>query len=283
MREFEPKETEFEITECICSWLDLLGFGQPLIDSEWNLHDKRCHAQLERIKKLDLSFINDYSSAYGTTSLSLNDGIISNYDIGNRQPKGIIVNVIDDLVFEYEKLNGRDVSSGNPGVRGILTFGHRYSYTHVNYTYSALYDKDIGYHPLEFQMNTAFSKAYIMESSGSKGGLKGNHLYIDEALLSFIESFLLSNTNTASQYRIDKQLEVSKDLMHFSIYRNENLLLRLEFDINSIKYNYKGINTTLFKYQRRESRQDQLAHESEYRRSQRIQEMEDREHNESNE
>jgi hypothetical protein len=271
--------TKFEIIECICSWYDLLGFGKPLADSKWNLKDEQCKAQLERITSLDLSYTNKFSSSHGTVNLSMNDGIISTFDI-NRNTAGFknqLVMVLDDLINEFESLNFRDVSEGFPGVRGILTFGHRYNYTHVGSTVAVINNKTIAYHPREFQMNTAFSKAYIMESSGSKAGIAGNNLYIDKYLLDSIENLIIENNDETHKFRIESQLDDSLEKKYFSIYRDSDFLLKLQFDTDIVKYEHHGINTTLYKFHERVSRQDELAHEAEFKRAQRYSQMENEE------
>lgn len=116
-------ESNYEITECICSWYDLLGYGQPLMEADWNLKDKRCEDQLKRVKLLDLTHVNKFSSTHHTTSFTLNDGIVLNFDINSKLKyfKNQLIMVLDDLLMEYEGLNYRDVENGYPGVRGIIT------------------------------------------------------------------------------------------------------------------------------------------------------------------
>jgi hypothetical protein len=258
----------FNIINCICAWYDLLGFGQPLVDSEWNLNDKRCEKQLQRIKSLDLSLVNGYSSTHGSTSFSLNDGIIFNFDIDPDIPnlQERLIMVLDDLILEYQSLNFRDESAGFPGIRGVLTIGHRYNYTHVGSTVRVLDDKTIAYHPKDFQMNTAFSKAYIMESSGSKSKISGNKLYVDKYLLDSIEIIILKGQK---QIRIEKNLSDAEESKFFSIYHNNTLLLELDFDPVSVEYQHKGINTILYKLLKRKSIQDEAAREAAYRQGQR--------------
>ena len=45
------------------------------------------------------------------------------------------------------------------------------------------------YNPKEMQMNTAFSKAYILESGGGKAGLPGNYMYIDKSVIDAIDKY----------------------------------------------------------------------------------------------
>lgn len=272
----EDSNPDFEIIECICSWYDLLGFGQPLMDSAWDLTDMRCKEQLNRVTNLDLTFSNIYSHAHGTTTFSLNDGIISNFDINTTTPFFFerLIMVIDDLVLEFENLNNKDVRAGFPGVRGIISFGHRYNYTHVESTKSLSNNRIVSYHPQVFQMNTAFSKAFIIESSGSKAGVSGNNLYIDIFLLDFLENLILKEKECDKKYRIEKKLNSELENKSFSLFLNEDLLLKLEFDKEIIEYDNKGIKTKLLKFKERISLQDELANEAAFRAGQRYLQME---------
>lgn len=268
-------ENDFEIVECICAWYDLLGFGQPLVDSNWNLNDERCKNQLRRIESMHFGITNFFSATHGTITFNLNDGVISNLDMERTKPgfKARLIMALDDLVLEFESLNTRDSRSGFPGMRGILTFGHRYNYTDTESTVMVANGITIAYHPKVFQMNTAFSKAYIMESSGSKVGISGNHLYIDEFLLDAIESFLLTDNDDSDKFIVEKNLNVDGVDCFYSIQKNDDVFLKLEFD-SVVKYNNKGISTNLYRFIKRISLQDQLANEQEYRRAQRYAQME---------
>lgn len=262
-------DSNFDIIECICSWYDLLGYGQPLINSNWNLNDKACKGQLARVKSLDLSLVNRFSGSHHATSFTLNDGVIYNFDIETNKIgfKDRLVMVLDDFIGEYESLNIRDYRNGFPGVRGVITFGHRYNYTSAESTLSVADDFTSAYHPKVFQMNTAFSKAYIMEASGSSAGVSGNNLYIDKYLLNRIEDLILEDNESPIKYRIEKNLHNSQDDIYISIFRNDEIFLKIELDKSFIKYNYKGIDTILYKYIKKNSLQDEIALENAYNRS----------------
>jgi hypothetical protein len=269
-------ESNYEITECICTWYDLLGYGQPLMEANWNLKDKKCEDQLKRIKSLDLTHVNKFSSTHRTTSFTLNDGIVLNFDINSKLKyfKNQLIMVLDDLLMEFEGLNYSDIRNGYPGVRGIITYGHRYDYTYAESTVSVADGFTSSFHPRVFQMNTAFSKAYLMESSGSKAGISGNHLYVDKYLIDKIEELILEQNEDQLKFRVEKNLNNADEDYYFSIFRNNEMFLKLEFDKNFVEYNQKGIDTKLFKYLRRISLQDQLANEAAFREGQRYLQME---------
>lgn len=70
----------------------------------------------------------------------------------------------DDYVLNYTKTNGADISNAAQQNSNPIVI----------------------YNPKELQMNTAFSKAYMIESLGSKVGVCGNNFFIDESLIKSI-------------------------------------------------------------------------------------------------
>jgi len=55
--------------------------------------------------------------------------------------------------------------------------------------------------PEPLQMNTAFSKAYILDDAGSKAGLQGSSIFVDQSFLDVIEELCTST----SHYRVTKR------------------------------------------------------------------------------
>lgn len=268
------QDSKFEITECICAWYDLLGYGQPFVESNWDLNTEGCRKQLQRIKSIDLTSVNKFAGSYGTVTFTLNDGVIYNHDIDFNKYYFIdkLVTSIDDLINEFEGLNIRDLRIGFPGARGIITFGQRYNYENVGSTVHVATDFTLSYHPIEFQMNTAFSKAYIIESSGSRAGISGNNLYIDNFFLENIEKIILNKNNSANKYSVEK---TSTELDYiFTINRNDEVFLQLIFENKPINYNNKGIITNLFKYKSKDSLLEKVATEQAFLQAQRYLRME---------
>ena len=71
----EPK-----VIDCFCAWCDLLGYGKIFKDAKWDLHDKSCYANFERIKNVKDLLQNPFTSG---RTLLLNDGVIKTFDIEN--------------------------------------------------------------------------------------------------------------------------------------------------------------------------------------------------------
>lgn len=267
------EDSEINIIDCVCCWFDLLGFGKPFMDAKWNLKNDNCKIQLKRIKDLNSGLSGFYALSTGK-SLTLNDGAIFNYDIDKSKEHLIIETIyfIDNLINDFESVNYQDLNSGHPGARGIITYGHRYSYSFANTTTSTAHQDFVSYHPKEFQMNTAFSKAYLMESAGSKSGISGNHLFFDNYLLLTIEQLITEKHGKNSIFKVTR--ERNSNEMSFTVHKEDTRLIKLKFKNKDIDFEKHGIKTTLYEFINKESIQDDMAHEYEYRRAVAISQME---------
>lgn len=234
-----------KIIDCVCCWYDLLGFGKPFIDSEWELNTAECKKNIERIENLNVSFTGSFSLTLGKT-FSLNDGVIKNRDFNYDNKNDVVglLRFIAALVWDFEGINKWDKDNGHPGVRGVVTYGKRFSYESADGCYDVVRGIDVAYHPKEFQMNTAFSKAYIIEESGSKKGIQGPHLFWDkrvfEKLAQYVENSEYSDRLYCKEYDID-------DEHVFEIGDEIGWAFRCFFDKQPIEYDYKGIKTHIFK------------------------------------
>lgn len=97
------------------------------------------------------------------------------------------------------------------------------------------------YYPKEFQMNTAFSKANIIEESGSRHGIKGGFLYFDKYALDAIRKI----ADTTEGHSVTDYYEDEK--YYFTINTVTNPAITLIFDKNVIEYDYKAIKTQIYK------------------------------------
>lgn len=273
------------IKETFCLWCDLLGYGKPFIDAGWNLYDERVLLNIERISRLKDMFqsANNYPIE---KSLIMNDGFIRSMDIISAY-NGTQQNYLywfNQVLNNFLLLNRIDKNTGFPGARAVLTYGHRFEYMSDRITAADVvftspenipkYEKNtIVYSPKEFQMNTAFSKAYIMEDAGSKVGLKGANLYIDidflkkmKEILEFGSAYYLLSDE--DRVRIDDKgwhhYPIKEQLVFFAVDTfeddeftiwqvkqkiddKETVLFKLWMDKQHIDFKQKGINTKLFK------------------------------------
>ena len=278
-------EEKLKVTASLCMWCDLLGYGAPFIKSKWRLNTNDALKNLKRIDKLKFSLSQIYSYPLERILL-LNDGFIRNVDALNITMPQLYLYWLRGILIGYYHINSQDCADGNPGARAILTVGERFSYLSDTVTEgditqatserkSELSKNILVYSPKEFQMNTAFSKAYIMEESGSEAGLYGKYLYIDYDFLIAIENLM---KNKPSHYllidnpEIDHEPEIGEWVEYnineepvkfdfdfvgdseqfvWSVYHTvqgeRELLFQLFFDKQPVEYNNKGIETTIYR------------------------------------
>ena len=196
--------------ESFCMWSDLLGFGNIYSNNNWNLNDKQKREVYDRLVAAHSAVL--YFSTPFERNMILNDGIAKVY-------------MLDDGVFGKGEINSISIyfrhcielhmtitqtekAYGLPGCRSVIAFGENIEYLAeevkfddyvMNYTkpegheISSIAERignpTIIYNPKELQMNTAFSKAYILESGGSKAGLPGNNFYIDQSAINAVITY----------------------------------------------------------------------------------------------
>ncbi|MCY9660711.1 hypothetical protein P5G65_29810 [Paenibacillus chondroitinus] len=273
--------------ESFCLWCDLLGYGTPFINSNWDLTSKESRKNLIRIAKLQHLMRGINSVNPKETTLVLNDGFIKNVDVNDRHDGPLAyIYWLTSVINYFRYLNKVDKENGFPGARGVLTYGHRVGFSRDIETARGKIlthpdDQDyynnmkVVYSPNEFQMNTAFSKAYIMESLGSRVGLRGPNLYIDAVFLDRFVKLIydskspffnrlenpVKDKDNDNVYTMEiKQVPVSFEVNEYEdnefyvwevIQSTDNsssrVLFKLWFDKNYINISEKGINTKLYK------------------------------------
>lgn len=178
-----------QINESFCLWSDLLGYGSNFYKSNWDITSELSLVNIRRIENLQPVWLR-VNNPFHEALFTLNDGLVRNFDI-TREHYPVILDWLVNVIYTFDLINRLDTQNGHPGLRGVLAYGQRIKYIDKNYTGRGEYiqtsperkdmfnKKIVVYSPSELQMNTAFSKAYIIEGSGSKKGVSGNNLYID--------------------------------------------------------------------------------------------------------
>lgn len=206
----EPRELVTK--NVICFWSDLLGFGNIFFNKNWLLNQEDQLKVFNRLKNAHSEFLK-MTSPTGEKSLVLNDGLVKVGLVDELKHPDLIGLFLRGCILTHLSINKMEFESGLPGCRSILSFGQSINYLEeeikfddyvVNYTkkdpkgLSSLAAKNgnptIVYNPSPFQMNTAFSKSYILDSLGSKYGIESNKIYIDQSILDFTKE-LAENTN----------------------------------------------------------------------------------------
>lgn len=242
-----------EIVDSICFWCDMLGYGAPFVESGWNLHDYRCVRNFERLDQLHELFTTTASPHFVGTKLVFNDGFAHTMDCA---PKSLneysrILSYLEGVFNDYDRMSYIETSSGFPGLRGVISCGHRYSRSRVNLTEVSPLDKVFAYYPHVFQMNTAFSKAFLMEESGSRANLKGPALYIDADVLRMLAS--CAHEVGAAPPKVSSE---GKEMCVSAFYGLEERswfgdirVFREPYPYgDSLQYENRGIVTTLYRY-----------------------------------
>lgn len=205
-----------KIIQSVCLWQDLLGYGKPFYQSNWDLNQPCAQKNIQRIKNLETE-LKRVPIPLLEKVLFLNDGMVKNVDISTKKDWDYVefyIMWLENAIKQFYRINRKDKQQNNPGLRGVLTIGHRTQYTNELVKMGELvnskdgdYNKQIVvYSPNEFQMNTAFSKAFIMEEGGTKKGVSGAFLFIDKAFIDFFVQMIndsepIKSTKLNDQYQ----------------------------------------------------------------------------------
>ena len=251
-----------------CLWSDLLGFSNIFKESNWSPDDNQKRKIYDRLVAAHSSAL--YFSDPFERDLILNDGIAKVFIPKSKQEdRDNILSIslfLRSCVQMHLAINQYEKEKGLPGCRSILAFGENIEYLAEEirfddyfYNYSKQSGEDISvaakragnpiviYNPKELQMNTAFSKAFILESGGTKAGLRGNEFYIDQSVIDAI-----------SRYSIDKGYKpiwrVKEDCIEYFIPREEGhtdlVVIGFEFDKEQISTQGLNYNSRVYKVNR---------------------------------
>ena len=225
-----------EIVNSFCSWSDLLGFGTDLSSNDWHPHKDVLLKIASRIKTAH-DIVLFHSNPHDRI-LILNDGAARVFSL-NKGESGVarfrcLTYFIKACVQTHMRINGVEHANSLPGCRTVLAFGEfmRYmnSSTHfddyvLNYTkpdkqglntIAKEYDNyQVVYNPTEFQMNTAFSKAFILDDRGSKIELGGAHFFVEQSVIAAIKEY----SRIAGFYMEDK---LEDNLYQLFVYYDKN-------------------------------------------------------------
>lgn len=192
---------------CFCMWSDLLGFSNMFVDTNWSLNESQMKIIYSRLEAAHSNALY-YSSPFERT-LILNDGIAKVFHPKSENKILSISLFLRSCVELHMSINETEHEKKFPGSRTVLAFGENIEYLteEVRFDdYVLNYSKSKGseisslakfvnpiviYNPKEMQMNTAFSKAYMLESGGNKAGLPDNYMYIDKSVIDAIDKYAI--------------------------------------------------------------------------------------------
>jgi len=234
--------------------MDICGFGTRLAAARWDLC---AHQSKDLVKALGETYdhlcspmLTDYRDEPSERVIILNDGIGRTVDLPH--PKVIdrirLVRYIRDILIKHFILVSQLTTQGL-GFRTVLAGGQRVQYSPERVTgrsvlfYMSPPDRlargflrqEFLYHPAQFQMNTGFSRAYLIESGGSKRGIFPNRFYIDQTWLDLAEVAVPGTLNITSEGRVG----------HIKFAWDGRTRLEIVFD-QKLSLLLKGMNCTVF-------------------------------------
>ena len=198
------KQNHFSHRVYLVGWIDLLGYGSMLRECNFDSTSPLAKEAAKRLRIFN-NCLSDKSEKF-LPILQINDGAITWRELSFRTIS-VTYDYLKRVISLFETINYHDIAEGYYGARMVLATGTSISMNNLkfrninniradllikkvnngemsveNAIYAASYNRSFFNAIPELQANFAFSKAYIAESSGSKNGFKGNHLFIDKSI-----------------------------------------------------------------------------------------------------
>ena len=237
---------------CVAAWIDICGFGYQLEKAGWSLIELQNQNLLKLLSSVYLRLSDPFWVGVPPfpfeTTLIINDGVAKTVDLTNLEhTDGILISkYIEELLIAHYHLLIITKKYGL-GVRTVVAGGERIQYSHNEKTgYSMSYynaekispftekmlKQNYLYSPAEFQMNTAFAKAYSIDSQGTKARFVVNGFFIEKDFL----HKLAKSTQITIEY-LDKIIRISSHkLPSFDICYDE-----------IIPFEFKGLKTEIYR------------------------------------
>jgi hypothetical protein len=212
-----------EIEECVCSWTDLLGFSTTFTNASWSPSAQEWRQLIGRVARAYKTFCSCVT-ATDELILTLNDGIVR----VKRPKQSALTDValwLREVVLAHSRLNQIEFADGLPGARTIVTAGEKVRYSSIeeikqddlvlDYTRAgpglsqfAEYhgNRTLVLNPELLQMNIAFSKAYLLDSFGSRQGISGAGLFLDESFFRYVQKLVQADSDRYSLFQETKDV-----------------------------------------------------------------------------
>lgn len=249
--------------QVFCMWSDLLGFSHHFTECNWNLSQKQKQKIYDRLVAAHSSVL--YYSRPNERNLILNDGIAKIYSIPEYEENalGALGLFLRFCIELHMTISNTEKHDGYPGCRSVIAFGEYIEYLADEvrfddyvFNYSKPQGSDISdvaqrmgnplviYNPKELQMNTAFSKAYILEGYGSRVGIEGNNLYIDQSVIDVIIEYAQKQKKEVVWQEF---AEENWFLVPYDSNNPNEVFLGFAFDKDPIKVEGQKYNTTVYR------------------------------------
>lgn len=254
---------DLKVRESLCCWQDLLGFGSPLYECDWNPTEETFKEIYKRLTTAQKEFFSNLSP-FNEFGLVLNDGSVKTTFTDSITSFLDLSFWLRGCVITHLNVNRNESENGYPGARTVLTHGKAMSHSHPEFRFDDFvftYTKKdpnglsqiaedrgnplVAINPTPMQMNMAFSKAYILDNGGSKIGLSGSNFYLDNSVLEYIRNF-------KNLFSPDSEIvEDYKDNIYIFVLPSKDSVKRyvlgFELENPSIKISAKHITTQVWK------------------------------------
>jgi hypothetical protein len=244
----KSKNRKLKAIDTLAVWIDICGFGSALDKCNWELDNLNKTGLMNLLSNVYETVIGNISAGAEPqpyeTVLILNDGIAKTMDIDRENNMAFhYVLFFRNQFFLHYWLMSITQQYGY-GIRTVLAGGERMEYTnpyltgysvlHYNENEVSSYGKSMlnttyVFNPSKLQMNTAFAKAYTIESYGSKSGINVNGLYIERSFL--------------KKYGNYKGIQIINNKDTVEVILNKNKVM--SFDYNSFNLKIKNMEVEI--------------------------------------
>ncbi len=197
------KQNHFKSVPYLVAWVDLLGYGSMLRDAGYDPTSKKAESAVKRIEQFNLISLKYAHRVFPL--LQLNDGIAAWRELSFRT-KSVTQDFISRAIEFFNEITQNELALGYPGPRMVIAAGIRMKLENLHKRvakeraerlikkvaenkmsvteaiYQACNYSDYCNEVDELQANFAFTKAFLAEESGTRGGLPGNNIYIDMSI-----------------------------------------------------------------------------------------------------
>jgi hypothetical protein len=263
---FHEKISQFDsptVTDSICCWTDLLGFGSALYGASWEPSDLLWKSIFDRITEAHRDCYRTLDLATEFV-LTLNDGIVRCCNLVNIDHIDRLSMWFRQCILTHNRINEREQRLRLPGARTVMAHGKKLIHGPSSLTFEDFVINDtkrdpngpssfprnvaervVASNPEPLQLNLAFSKAYILERLGKESGIEGGHFYVDQSVLGAVMRFS-QTTKPHLPTPIDRKEEGSH-LFAIPRKHGKSFHLGFRFQLPSISVNKPEIVTTVFR------------------------------------
>jgi len=253
-----------KIVPSICCWSDLLGFGSKFTECNWILNSKQWREVINRLVRIQSILAKNLQPPY-EYSLILNDGVVRSYIMNNGIDHIQMLSLwIRSCVFFHNDALEEETTNKLPGIRTIIAAGEKalhnwediklsdfvFNYTKVHHSGLSSFELSgnnptVLFNPKPLQMNTAFSKAFIIDEAGSRHGVGGSYFYVDESFIKLLK-ILSDNVDFCNGYIWEEK----QDRVLFAIPKESyphEYHLGFELQLPAISVETKALKTNVYK------------------------------------